>query len=196
MQGKEVRQILTDHHVNLNQLAKDMGITPQALFSRFNAHTFRQEYLQQITAIIGKDIFDLGQDKDTRQPVLDLSIDPGHGTRLEDSSNKILEYVQIPAFNGCLGISIFGTSLAPSLVPGDVAFVRPFNRLDEVDYGCAYVLITRTDRLLKYIYPSDRGTGYYKLVSKDAAKYPAYDIDFSSILFLYKVVGLLRRSQL
>lgn len=196
MQGIEVRQALTAHHVNLNQLAKDMGITPQALFSRFNAHTFRQEYLQQITAIIGKDIFGLGTDKDSRQPVLDLSINPGHGIRLEDSTNKILEYVQIPAFNGCIGISIFGDSLAPSLRSGDVAFVRPISRLEGIDYGSPYVLITRTDRLLKYIYPSERGTGYYRLVSKDAEKYPSYDIEFGNILFLYKVVGLLRRSQL
>lgn len=196
MQGKEVRQTLSAHHVNLNQLAKDMGITPQALFSRFNARTFRQEYLQQITAILGRDIFNLGRDMGHWQPVLDLSIDPGHGTRLEDSINRIGEYTQIPAFDGCIGISIFSDSLAPSLVPGDVAFVRPSNRLEEVDYGCPYVLITRTDRLLKYIYPSERGTGYYRLVSKDPEKYPAYEIEFSKILFLYKVVGLLRRSQL
>lgn len=70
------------------------------------------------------------------------------------------------------------------------------SRLEGIDYGSPYVLITRTDRLLKYIYPSERGTGYYRLVSKDAEKHPSYDIEFGNILFLYKVVGLLRRSQL
>lgn len=194
MQGKEVKQILADHHVSFNRIASQLGITPQALYSRFNAATFRKEYLQQITAILGKDIFGLGEDKDNRQPVLDLHIDPGHGARLEDS--KPVEFVQIPAFNGCIGLTAFGSALSSSYLPGDIIFVRPYSRLEEIDYGCAYVLVTHSDRLLKKVYPSERGEGYLRLTSDNPSVFPAYDLPFSAIIFFYKVVGLLRRSQL
>lgn len=205
MEGKEARQILTAEKVNMNWLAEKLGITPQALYSRFNAKTFRKEYQQEIADALGKDIFGLGTDKATgQQPIFDIRVCAGSGNGLyEDDNNKVVEYVQIPAFAGCTGVTIYGDSMYPQYRPGDVVFVRQVTSLEDIDYGQTYIIITRSDRLIKNIYESSKGAGYIRLCSFNAETnhagerlYPDYDLSFENILFLYKVVGSLRRSQL
>lgn len=204
MEGKQARQILSDNKINMNWLADQLGITPQALYSRFNARQFRQDYLREITEALGKDIFGLGAKKaEGQQPILDIRVCAGNGIGLDGDENSVLEYVQIPAFNGCFGITIYGDSMYPLYSPGDVVFVRQITSLQELDYGSTYIVITRSDRILKTVYESKKGAGYIRVSSYNANLnpagdriYPDYDLSFENILFLYKVVGSLHRTQL
>jgi hypothetical protein len=84
-----------------------------------------------------------------------------------------------------------------------VVFVRPIPEIDDIDYGRAYIIITRSDRLLKSIYPSSNDADCLRLVSANEETnghgdrlYPDRDIRKENVLFLYKVVGSLRRDQI
>jgi len=198
-----VREILKKNGIGLVELADKIGITNQALNNRLYAKSFKTEYLEQINEVIGKDIFGISEQTDKGQAILDIRVCAGMGIGLEGNENKVTEYVNIPSFKGCYGLTVYGESMYDRYKPGDVVFVRPITSTNDIDYGRCYVIITTSDRLLKTIYQSRRGDEWLKLCSHNAKltpsgerEYPDREIHKSEILFLYKVVGKLEREQL
>lgn len=206
MTGKEVRQILADNHINLAWLAEKIGISPQGLQSRLRTKNFKSGYLSEITAAIGKDLFGSYAfiiEDNNQQPIIDIQGCAGAGIGLDGDENKIVEYVSIPSFAGCTGISVYGDSMYPDYKSGDIVFVRRIHDIQDIDYGKSYLIITREDRLLKKIYESTFGDEYLRLCSTNMTLnqagerlYPDRNIPTDNILFLYKVVGSLRREQI
>ena len=203
MSGDEVREILKKNGIGLVELADKIGITNQALNNRLYAKSFKTEYLEQINEVIGKDIFGISEQTDKGQAILDIRVCAGMGIGLEGNENKVTEYVNIPSFKGCYGLTVYGESMYDRYKPGDVVFVRPITSTNDIDYGRCYVIITTSDRLLKTIYQSRRGDEWLKLCSHNAKltpsgerEYPDREIHKSEILFLYKVMGKLEREQL
>lgn len=205
LSGKEVRYLLKQNSVNLSWLAKELGISAQALQERLNAQEFKSGYLLEISNVLGKDIFGL-QNGDgnslLKQPVLDIRVCAGNGIGLEGQENKIEEYVSIPSLQGCIGLTVYGDSMTPRYKSGDVVFVRPIPVTGDIDFGQTYLVITQSDRLLKNIYPSKTGdclrlTCYNDEVNRFGDRlYPDNEIPKEHILYLYKVVGSLSRSQI
>lgn len=139
----------------------------------------------------------------TKQPILDIRVSAGSGIGLEGDENEIVEWVSIPRFEGCKGITVYGDSMYDKFKSGDVIFVRPILGRNDVDFGQCYVIITREDRYIKNLYESKKGEDYVTMVSYNMElnpdgrrKFPDRDIAKEDILFLYKVAGKLRRNQL
>lgn len=61
MTGQELKQILRDEGVNLANLADKLGITPQGLNSRLNRKSIKVEHLEEINALLGKNILSIGK---------------------------------------------------------------------------------------------------------------------------------------
>lgn len=206
MTGDEVRKILADNNINFAWLAEQLGISPQGLNSRFKTKNFKSGYLLEITEVLGKDLFgaNLGiNTSTTQQAILDMTVCAGNGLGLEGDENKVIEYVNIPAFNGCTGLSVYGESMYPVYKPGDIIFVRRITDKLDIDYGRPYLIITTEDRLLKNIYQSKLGNDFVRLCAANTELnqvgerlYPDRDIRTENILFLYKVIGSLRREQI
>ena len=202
--GKEVRYILHTERVNLRWLSEKLGISPQSLNSRLNASEFRQSYLVEINNVLGRDIF--GVDVPTmsvtgRQPILDIRVGAAIGIPLESEENKVVEYVTIPSLTNCIGIAIYGESMKPDYRAGDIIFVRNVP-VEQIEYGHASVIVTVADRLIRNVYPSDND-GCIRLSASNADRnghgtpvFPDFDIKKDMVLYLYKVVGCLRREQL
>lgn len=203
-----MRNILTSNKINLAWLADQLGISPQGLNSRFRTKNFKTGYLMEINTVLGKDLFgSYIYAKDTentnQQPILAIQGCAGAGIGLDGDENKIVEYVSIPSFAGCTGISVYGDSMYPDYKSGDIVFVRRIHDIQDIDYGKSYLIITREDRLLKKIYESTFGDEYLRLCSTNMTLnqagerlYPDRNIPTDNILFLYKVVGSLRREQI
>ena len=204
--GKEVRYTLLQNNINLSWLSQQLGISPQTLQSRLNAQEFKRGYMLEITNVLGRDIFGLDNEQGSslmKQPVLDIRVCAGNGIGLEGNENKVAEYVSIPSMQGCIGLTVYGDSMTPQYTAGDVVFVRPIPVVDFIDYGHTYLVITTSDRLLKNLHPSKLGDEYLRLVSINETTnrhgdrlYPDSDIPRTNILYLYKVVGSLRREQI
>ena len=207
MTGKEARYIVKQNNINQAWLAEQMGISPQALNSRFNADVFSKANMLLINQAIKKDIFGIA-DKPTEIlaagtiPIYDLRLSAGYGNGLYDDGILPVEHVSIPGLQGCVGLTVYGDSMTPRYRSGDIVFVRPIPNVDGVDWGHPYTIITKTDRFIKLLYPSDDGDSI-KLVSsneetrKDGSRiYPDKEVQKAEILYLYKVVGSLRREQL
>lgn len=206
LSGKEVRYLLKQNSVNLSWLAEQLGISAQALGERLNAQAFKKAYLLEITNILDRDIFGLGDEQGgslMKQPILDIRVCAGNGAGLEGSENKVDEYVSIPSMQGCTGLTVYGDSMEPRYNAGDVVFVRPIPVVHDIDYGSTYLVITTSDRLLKNIYPSKKSEEYLQLSCYNETTnragerlYPDRDILKEDIIYIYKVVGVLRRSQI
>ena len=204
--GKEVRYLLKQNSVNLSWLSEQLGISAQALQERLKAQEFKSGYLLEISNALGKDIFGLQDGEGNslmKQPILDIRVCAGNGVGLEGNENKVDEYVSIPSMQGCYGLTVYGDSMTPKYCAGDVVFVRPIPVIDDIDFGSTYLVITMSDRLLKNIYPSDTNEDSLRLtcINEDVNRfgdrlYPDRDIKKENILFLYKVVGSLSRTQI
>lgn len=202
MTGDEVRKILADNQISLSWLSEQLGLSPQAMQSRLKTKNFKSGYLLEITNVVGKDIFG-NQNTSNTQPILDIGICGGQGLGQYDDESKVIEYVSIPAFKECFGLTIYGDSMCPNYHSGDIVFVRPINNKTDIDFGHPYLIITSEDRLLKNIYQSKKGDEYLRLCSSNTETnqigerlYPDRDILTENIRFIYKVVGSIRREQI
>lgn len=203
MTGNEVKKILLDNGFVLSEIAEKIGITPQSLQARLGVKYFKPEYIQELNGILGRDLFSVSNSLEEGQKILDIRVCAGHGIGLDGNENKVLEIVNIPHFQGCYGLTVYGESMWDKYKPGETVFVRPITSPNDIDYGRCYVVITSNDRLLKSIYQSKYGPDYLKLCSYNSKvnpsgerEYPDREISKEDILFLYKVVGKLEREQL
>ncbi|PXV61213.1 phage repressor protein C with HTH and peptisase S24 domain [Dysgonomonas alginatilytica] len=137
------------------------------------------------------------------QPILDIRVCAGHGIGLEGDENKVVEWVSIPKFDGCYGITVYGDSMYDKFKSGDIIFVRPIEGRNDFDFGQCYIIITNEDRYIKNVYESNKGDEYITMTSFNTEinpdgrrKYPDRDIYIDDIKHLYKVAGKLRRDQL
>lgn len=201
--GKEARYILRQHRISMADLAEKLGISPQSLNSRLNADEFSRSRMLEINTALGEQIFDTELPASERVPVLDIRVSAGFGNGQEGDESKVTEYVTIPSLNGCVGLTIYGDSMYPNYSAGDVIFVRQIPDYNVIDYGRTYLIITRSDRLLKNIMPSKHDDTQIRLNSfnEDTNRqgerlYPDFEISKADILQLYKVVGSLRREQI
>lgn len=203
MTGPEVKEILLKNGVVLSDLANNLGMTPQTLNGRLGVKYFKPEYMSQINEILGRDLFGLNDTPDKGQKILDIRVCAGQGIGLDGDENKVLEFVNIPAFKGSYGLIVYGESMYDKYKPGDAVFVRPVYSTNDIDFGRCYVLITASDRLLKSVYQSKIGDEYLRLCSYNTKQTPAGEREFpdreimkSDILYLYKVIGKLERDQI
>lgn len=206
--------LISNASVTNYKIAKGTDITEVSIGNYKNGKS--KPTLANANAIIG--YFEKGNEKkpteegqsntlmlseDNRQPIFDIRVCAGNGLGLEGNENKIIEWVSIPSFQGCKGITVYGDSMYDKFKSGDVIFVRPIDGRNDVDFGQCYVVITGEDRYIKNLYESSRGDSYVTMVSYNTEinpdgrrKFPDRDILKEDILFLYKVAGKLRRSQL
>lgn len=214
LSGKEARYILLQNRINQSWLSQQLGITPQSLSSRLNSAVFKLGYQIEINKILGKRIFDVDLDVPSdkndanRIPIIDLRI-------VEDLNNLSLEeiiksgdiqpngFITMSGIRGCIGIFIYGESMAPEYRSGDILFIHQEPELDTIAYGRPYLVITKTNRLFKCIYQSSQNDDCLRLVSfnedvniHNDRLYPDYEVKKESILYLYRVEGFFRREQM
>lgn len=209
LSGKEARYILKQNSINLAWLAEQLDITPQSLQSRLCATEFKVPYQLEINNILEKRIFDVDvassiTETKGRIPVIDIRVSAGYGTDLmQGNEQRVNEYVTMDGLNGCVGVYVYGDSMSPEYRAGDIVFVRRINDQTDIDYGRAYVIITRDERVLKCLYQSKHDADNLRLISlnEDTNRqgdrlYPDREIKKENILFIYKVVGMFRREQI
>ena len=135
--------------------------------------------------------------------ILDIRVCAGHGISFDGDENEIIGYVNIPEFAGCYGITVYGDSMYDMYMSGDTIFVREIKDKQNIDNGQLYVIITKEDRLLKMIHIDYERkktilSSYNNITNPDGKrKYPDMEIDIDNdVLYLYKVVGKLARTQM
>lgn len=134
-------------------------------------------------------------------PIIHADICAGNGN-ISFNSEKVAEYCYMPRYAGTIGVTIYGDSMIPDYHSGDIAFIREIVDIEDIDFGNAYIVVTRSERVLKLLYPS-KTEGCVRAVSSNTElredgekRYPDRDIRLEKICYLYKVVGHVRRNQI
>lgn len=68
MSGQEIRDLLLDNDIVLADLAKKLGISPQALNSKLNAKNISVEFVEDISKAINKNVYNLDHKKSIKKP--------------------------------------------------------------------------------------------------------------------------------
>ena len=204
---RDVAELVGKDKDNLSKALKGdttyTGIYIEAICSKYS--TFNKEWFYTGNGdMLGKG-FPITStpttDKDIK--ILDIRVCAGQEIGFDGDENEIIGYVNIPEFAGCYGITVYGDSMYDMYMSGDTIFVREIKDKHNIDNGQPYVIITKEDRLLKMIhidYERKRTilSSYNNATNPDGKrKYPDMEIDIDSdILYLYKVVGKLARTQM
>lgn len=214
LSGKEALYILKRNNVNQAYLSELLGIKPQSLTSRLHADEFKVGYQMEINKVLGKRIFDVDADVPSvtndanRVPVLDLRTAAGFSyvtleDQLHEQNPPVSEYVTMQGLHGCVGLYVYGDSMCPEYRPGDIIFVRKEPVIDSIDYGRAYLLIMREERVLKCIYKSTHDADCIRLTSINEEVnrhgdrlFPDREIKKEDVLFIYRVEAVFRRERM
>lgn len=211
LSGKEALYIVKRNNINQAWLAKELGITPQSLTSRFHAEVFSVARQMEINKITGKRIFDVDMDLPSvtndanRVPVYDMRVIGGFDIVAVDSEAEIpvAEYVTMSGLKGCVGLYVYGESMSPVYRPGDIIFVKREPEVDRIEWGRAYMIVTENERVLKCIYKSThdadliRLTSYNEEVNRYGDRlYPDREIRKEEVLYIYRVEAMFRRERM
>ena len=88
-------------------------------------------------------------------------------------------------------IRISGTSMSPKYYHGDIIACKKIPAITFFQWGKVYILDTVQGALCKRVMASEVA-GHVKLVSENAAIYPAFDLNVKEIRSLAIVVGVIR----
>lgn len=196
MTGQEIKEILRKNGVNLSELAEMLGISSQTLNSRLNAKYFKESYMEDINAALGKTIFPVGDNFSTGRgeiPVYNVRICAGNGIGVGDEEPA--EYISIPRLKGCVGGYVYGDSMKGMFNSGDLILMREIHDMSLLDYGRPYVLnIQELGAVVKLIY-SSRKDNHIRLVAYNQdtfangdRMYPDMDIHINNIRNWFRVV--------
>ena len=86
-------------------------------------------------------------------PYYDVDAHAGDTTIFnEPQSEYVKQYINVPAFNDCeMFINVSGNSMYPKYCAGELIALKKINDLDVVPFNEVYLIVTKEQRLLKYI---------------------------------------------
>lgn len=207
MDGETLRQTLRKHNVKMARLASDLGLTAQALNSRFTTKKVSADFLARVAEATGINIVELlGEtpidatlhtDRLVWVPVINYDAragyEPNDATDTPQFVRQLLPFSREVADIGDFVIPVYGDSMQPRFQNGTAVLIRPSELWREyIDLGAPYVIeLTDGQRLLKIVRAAD-DSDHLTLVSEN----PNYDptvIPKSVIQRMYRVIVSVRR---
>ena len=91
-----------------------------------------------------------------------------------------------------LAIHVYGNSMYPLYMPGDVALLKEISDYDLINYGQVYVIITEEHRFMKYIMRSKDPA--HLLLHSENQHYDDIELEKRHVLKLYQVQGFFRKT--
>jgi phage repressor protein C with HTH and peptisase S24 domain len=168
-------------------LAKELDTSVEHLL--YGRKESQQEY---VNANVNNTV-ELGAIKKKGIPYYDIQASGGPVEMFMDLPEEVSDYYYLPDYEDCdLCLNIWGDSMYPHYVSGDVIICKRIFNQDIISYGDTYLIITREYRFVKYIYPDDEDKGKIILRSENK-KYPDIPIPRKEILRMFLVKGKVQR---
>lgn len=125
------------------------------------------------------------------RPVYNAIATAGSTTLFNNNDELIIGYIDLPAFNDCLGwVRVTGDSMYPKYRAGDYIALKELEDMAVIPYGHVFYIITNDQKMLKYVRRSaKKETIILRSENKD---YDDIDLPMSKVIKLYRVKGTLR----
>lgn len=206
MTGKDLKRIYDLSGIKGDDFAKKVGTTRGTLYLWFE----KSEIDSDVEKLINSDkdlkkirqllIFESDSEKTNVKkgekliPYYDVDATAGNVTIFEnDGKEYIKEYISASAFSDCeMFINVSGSSMYPKYCSGEQIALKRLLDFEVVAYGEAYLIVTREQRLLKYI---DKSTQKNMWTLRSEHKdYGSFDIHIAKVLHLYIVKGKITKN--
>ncbi len=204
MRGEEVKKILEDDGLPLNELAERLEISPQNLNNWLNVKDIKTGILERIASAINKNIYyfiDNQSDQHTSPstPSKDIiryyEIDASAGSveMFDYGDNSTYKELIIPGFEDCdIALNVWGDSMEPALNKGELVLCKEWKE-NFIEYGYIYLIITRENhRMIKYIQPGSVADNI-SCESRNSF-YKPFEVSRADILKLFVIKGHIERS--
>lgn len=144
----------------------------------------------------------LGPDEDWGTPIFDISATAGG----IDNINQLPEVpsfrVKVPGYEDCnFGMYVFGHSMYPTIETGSLILCRKINNKQLIMYGEIYLVRTADYFMVKRLQKStEQGcvlctSDNYEQRSNDFKRFEPFDLPIDTILDLYLVKGIIKKTQ-
>lgn len=103
-------------------------------------------------------------------------------------------FIRIPMFNqGQFAVQVTGHSMKPYISHSDWVVIRKITDRSEIIYGEPYLVVTKSDNLktVKFLKQGDTDETYW-LVPYNVEQFEPQEIKKSSVLELYRVIGVFK----
>ena len=164
--------LITGRGNMLQKLPKNTPISTSSLASSLTANESNKDYI----------------------PLYDIIATAGNSIRFWENEENILDLIPRKfGMRDCdLAIHVYGNSMYPLYMPGDVALLKEIADYDLINYGQVYVIITEEHRFMKYITRSKDPTNL--LLHSENEHYDDIELEKKQVLKLYQVQGFFRKT--
>lgn len=145
------------------------------------------------------DMFSSGKinksDVDGKVPFYDIEVSAGQLPLLNQDKKEVpVGYLDLPEFKGCdFAVPARGDSMADFIEHGDWVIFKRYDQSAYINFGPAYGVVTKQDFMVKYIARgSDKSHVELRSHNSDL-RYSPFEIKLTDILFLYKVMGVVKK---
>lgn len=202
--GQTIRNYIAKKKISERQFAANVGVRAEQLNKWINDKakpTLRN--IEKVKSVYPDFNYTTNDNTDSTEqpdhskeiPYYDIDATAGDISVFSDNSEKPTSYFNIPAFADCsFGMNVYGHSMYPKITNGDIILCREIELRDFFNYGEIYLIITKEQRLIKYIKRHDDKT-YLRLESENK-EFDTIDLPIKSILKLYLVKGTIKRNQI
>ena len=144
----------------------------------------------------------LGPDEDWGTPIFDISATAGGIDNINQLPEVPSFHVKVPGYEDCnFGMYVFGHSMYPTIETGSLILCRKINNKQLIMYGEIYLVRTADYFMVKRLQKSTEPgcvlctSDNYEQRSNDFKRFEPFDLPIDTILDLYLVKGIIKKTQ-
>lgn len=189
MTGKELKKIVDDSGIKTAELVEKSGIPQRTLYNLYEKENVEKHYLQKLSFLLPNIA-----NESKSVPYYDVDAHAGDITIFsEPQSEYVKQYINVPAFNDCeMFINVSGNSMYPKYCAGELIALKKINDLEVVPFNEVYLVVTKEQRLLKYIRKSSDKACW--LLCSENEEYESFEVAKKKVLHLYMVKGKIAKN--
>ncbi len=204
MRGEEVKKIIEDDGIPLNEVAGRLGISPQNLNNWLSVNDMKVGILNKIAKAINKNIYYFidSQSDEFRMSsapskdiirYYDIDASAGPVEMFNYENDSAYKELIVPGFEDCdIALNVWGDSMEPALNSGEIVLCKEWKE-SFIEYGYIYLIVTSENhRMIKCIQPGDKPETI-SCESKNSF-YKPFEVNRADILKLFVVKGHIERS--
>lgn len=195
-EGELLKQAITLSTYKIDEVVEITGISRGQLYNLFKEDKIKDEYKIRLDKLKLDLDFSSKRTINTKAvPYYDIDAHAGNVSIFQEDGNEyVKQWIEVPAFSDCeMFIGVSGNSMYPKYCSGELIALKKINDMDNISWKEAHLVVTKEQRLLKYILPG-KTKEHWTLTSENKQHPPMQDFPKKKVLYLYIVKGKITKN--
>ena len=205
--GHRLNKYLMSQRKSINSSSKELSMHPSQVYNIIKGKNYGVTYLLRILQyypdinplwlITGEGHMlkseELTKDKFKLIPVFDITVTAGRSLSFFEDKEAVIDHISIGIeFKDCnAAIRIYGDSMYPLYQSGDLILIKSLKKHSYIQWGHAYLIITKEDRMLKHVHKGPAEDTF--ILKSHNEHYHPFEIQREDILGIFEVHGYIRK---